>query len=227
MGSVAVARRAGREVVELAGQGDQVAHREGRVHRHALDHRADERIERERVVLGLGLVDDGPEEGVLPLDATEITGPVVLPIAVLLVLVVPAAGQGQGVPPVDQLAAGLADVEAGIGVLGRIGEVELDAADGVDRAAQTLEVDLHHVFDGNAEVRLDGLHQLVGPGVVRGVDPVVLADLTGVPCHRDHGVAGDGQHADLTGGRNDVHDLHHIAPLATGVGLVPEVSGVS
>ena len=55
--------------------------------------------------LRLGLVDQRLQEGVLALDAAEVAGPVVLPVAVLVVLVVAAAGHGQRVAPVQVLAA--------------------------------------------------------------------------------------------------------------------------
>ena len=59
-----------------------------------------------------------------------------------------------------------------------------------------------------------------GPGVVGGVDAVVGAGVARVPRHGDHGVPGDGQHADLPGGRHDVDDLHDVTALTAGSRLV-------
>ena len=114
------------------------------------------------------------------------------------------------------LAAGGGDVETRVVVLRRNRKVEVHSADGVYRTAEADEVELHNVGDGDAEVGLDGLDQLVGTGVVRGVDPVVLPYLAGVAGHRHHSVTRDGEHAHLSCGGDHVDDLDHVAALAAG-----------
>ena len=94
-----------------------------------------------------------------------------------VVLVVAGPGHGEGLRPVQQLAPGGRDVQARIGVLGRIGEVEVDPAQGVDGVLEAGEVDLDHVVDLNAEVGRDRLDELVGARVEGRVDAVVGAVL--------------------------------------------------
>src|SRR6185437_12676597 len=92
---------------------------------------------------------------------------------------------------------------------------QVDAAEGVDGAAEPGEVDLHDVADGDAEVGLDGLDQQCRAAVVRRVDPVELAECCDVlPDLRHQGVPGDGDDGDLLGRRVDVPDHHHVAALA-------------
>ena len=100
-------------------------------------------------------------------------------------------------------------------------EVELDSADGVHRSPEPVEVDLHHVIDRNPEVGLDGLDQLVGPGVVGGVDPVVLADLAVSPATVTTVSRGMESTLTCTGRRDHVDDLDDVAALSSGVGGSP------
>ena len=51
----------------------------------------------------------------------------------------------------------------------------------------------------------------------------VVAGQFRVPGHGHHGVPRDRQHADLAGRRDDADDLDHVAALAPGGGLAPEV----
>ena len=73
--------------MELVGQLDEVLEGEGRVDGDRVDDRIDDRIDGERVVVLLGLVDEGLEEGVLALDAPEVPAPE------------PASGSAAKAPP--------------------------------------------------------------------------------------------------------------------------------
>src|SRR4029450_7748032 len=131
--------------------------------------------------------------------------------AVQLVGEVAAAGEGEGPAPAEVVAAGLVDVQARLEVPGRIGEADVDAAEGgdagpaaappegVDDGPEAVEVDQHVVVDRDAEVLLDGRDQLPGAAGEGGVDAVLGAGAG----DRDDQVAGDRQHRDAPAVRLD------------------------
>src|SRR5664280_2821089 len=200
--------------MELLCQRDQAGNRERGVDGDTLDHRTNESVEGQRVVLGLRLVDERPQEGILAHDTAVITGPVVLPIPVLFVLVVAAAGYCQGIAAVHMLTTRGGDVEPGVCISGRVGEVEIDPADSIHCPTEAFEVNLDDMTDRDTEVGFDGLHQLIRPVVVGGIDPVVVPNLTGVAGHGYHRVPGNGQYPYLTSARVHVENLDHITSLA-------------
>ena len=148
---------------------------------------------------------------------------VVLPVAVrVLVVQVPTAHQLQGGRPVDHLAACRGDVQTRVLVLDRGREVHGDAAQRVDHARETGEVDRHVVVDRDAEDLLDRLHEQVGTGVECGIDAVHARDPADVPRDVDPEVPGDGEDGHRLGG--GVEPGHHgdVAALTPRVGLVTE-----
>src|ERR1035437_5937833 len=199
--------------MELLCQRDQAGNRERGVDGDTLDHRTNEGVELRWVVLGLRLVDERPQEGVLAHDTPVITGSVLLPIPVLFVLVVAAAGYCQGIAAAHLLPT-RGDVEPGVCISGRVGEVEIDPTDSIDSPTEACEVNLHDMTDRDAEVGFDGLYQLIRSVVIGGIDPVVVPNLTGVAGHGYHRVPGNGQHSDLTSARVHVENLDHVTSLA-------------
>ena len=115
------------------------------------------------------LVDGAADEQLLALDAPEVGGAVDVPLAVLPLLVVAAAGVGEGLRPVDVGAAGV-EAQPGVGVLGRDVRAHLDPADLVDELLEAGEVDLHVVVDRDAEGLGDGGDEALRALVVGRVD---------------------------------------------------------
>ncbi len=170
---------------------------------------------------------EGAQEGILALNPSEITGAVVLPLSVLVVVVVPGARHAEGLRTVEQLASGGGDVEAGVGILRRVVEVEVDAADRIDGILKAGEVDLYDVVDLNPEVGRNGPDQLACARAERGVDAVVRAVFADVLAeHRHHGVAGDRKNLNLVARRRHTPQLHDIAPLPGHLGCRSELRGV-
>ena len=145
------------------------------------DHAGDQLLVGQRVAEALRLDRrcQDAEELVVPAD----------PRNVALRLLGPVGGVGRGHPgslvlhvagphdlerlrAVQLEAAGRLDVEAGIGVVDRLGEVHLDAAEGLDHVDEAVEVQLDEMLNRDPEVLLDRGDQLVGALVERGVDLV-------------------------------------------------------
>ena len=151
-----------------------------------VDHRGEQGVEPERVVGGLGLVQGGRDDQVLPLDPTDVRGGIGVPLAVGVVLEVARPRQGQGLGSVEHLAAGGRDVEPGVVVADagravlvahRVREVHGDAPERVDGVLQAEEADHDVVADRDPEGVLDGLDQGVGAAAERRVDLVGAGQL--------------------------------------------------
>src|SRR6266542_3020279 len=119
-----------------------------------------------------------PQEGLLALDAAKVAEGVGVPAAALEVAVVAGAGDRQGLPAVQVLAAGAGGPPAGPGGAGGGGEVQVDPAERVDDGAEPVEVDQQVVVDRDAELGLDGLDELGGAAGEGGVDLAAPAGLS-------------------------------------------------
>ena len=117
-----------------------------------LGHHIEQTIERERIGLDLleQLGDGEADEVLLAFDAAEVGTRVGLPVAVAELLVVAAAGVGEGLCAVEGLAARV-ELQPGVGVLRGVVDADLDAADGVHEALEADEVDLDVVVDRDAQ----------------------------------------------------------------------------
>ncbi len=89
-----------------------------------------------------------------------------------LVLEVAGPHHLQGVEPVERDAPGGQLLQARVGVEHRLGEVHLHAAEVVDHVGERVEVEDDVVLDRDAQVLVDGRHQLARPLVEGGVDLV-------------------------------------------------------
>ena len=87
----------------------------------------------------------------LALDAAEVGRAVLLPVAVDPLLVVAAAGVGEGLEP-SRIVAARVEVEPGVGVLGRVRSMQISTPPiCVDESLEAGEVDLDVVVDRDAE----------------------------------------------------------------------------
>ena len=100
------------------------------------------------------------------------------------------------------VTAGVANVEARLGVEEPRRKVHAHSPEGVHHIGEGVEVEFDVVVDRNAEVLFDGRHQLTGALVEGGVN-LVRALETGV---RNKKITGDGEEGHLVGRGVDVHD---------------------
>ena len=209
------------------GDVEQVALGHGVVDRDVAHGLRDERVDSQGIGDGrVDLLQHGPEELVLALDAAEVRQAVVLPVAVgVHVVQVAAAHQLQRLRPVHHLAARRGDVEARVRVLHGGREAHGDAAQRVDHARESGEADRGVVVDRDVQVLLNGLHEEVRTGVVSGVDAVHARDPADVARDVDPEVTGDGQDRDRLGRRVEAGHHGDVAALTTGVGLVADLAG--
>ncbi len=108
-------------------------------------------------------------------------------------------------------------------VAGRVGEGDLDPAEGVDQVLERAEVDLDVVVDRDVEVQLDGLHQPAGIALVEGrVDPALA--VRGADLHPQ--VAGEREDGGLRLVRVDPQQHDRVGAIADVVALGEEGAGV-
>ena len=88
-------------------------------------------------------------------------------------LVGAGAGEGEGLLRVERDAAGVGDVEPGVAVAHRLGEVHRHPVDGRDQVPEAGEVDLDVVVHREVEGVGDRGDQRSGPALDGGVDPRV------------------------------------------------------
>src|ERR1039458_1732390 len=131
------------------------------------------------------------------------------------VVVMAAARDRERLKTVDELTAGMSDLEAGVRIDDRVSEVQIDTANRDRGIAEAAEVHLDDVIDRDTEVRLDRFHQEVRPIGVIDVDAIELAIQALVGQQRHFGVARDGEDRDRARNRVDTDDLDHVAALAT------------
>src|SRR5262249_46299655 len=151
------------------------------------------------------------QEVLLPGDAPEVGGRVLLPVAAarrVLVLVVAGAGGGGGGGALARVAAGGGGVEARVGVAGPGGGRGAGAADGVDERLERAEVELDVVVDADPEVLVDRVDQALRVVAAVGrVDPALAPGAGDV----DVEVAGERQHGDAVGGGVDPEHHDRVA----------------
>ena len=124
---------------------------------------------------------------------------------------------------VEVETARIGNVEAGVRIHRRILERHRDATDRIDQRLESAEVDLDVVVDGDPEVEVDGVDQLLRLiEAVRAVDPafaVRAGDL-------DPQVSWQRQHCRTTGRGVDAHDHDRVAALTQRVARTDRVGGV-
>ena len=98
-------------------------------------------------------------------------------------------------------------IEVGVGSEDRLGEVHVDTAEVVDHISEAVEVQLHEVLDGDAEILLYGSHHLGDAFDQPGVH-LVGAGTTGI---RDEQVTGDGEQGQSVMCRVGMEDHDHVA----------------
>jgi hypothetical protein len=126
------------------------------------------------------------------------------------------------VEPVEVEASRGEHLEPGVGVVDGLGEVHLHTAQGIDHVGEGVEVEHHVVLDGNAQVLVDGRHQLARSLVEGGVD---LVGPVG-PGIGDEEVAGDRQDRHRALVRVEVQDHHHVTVHAVDTLRAEPVGGV-
>src|SRR5207248_5253898 len=134
----------------------------------------------ERIVRRVdGLRGERSDEFVLALDASDVACALGVPAALVVVLVVAAAYEGESVGAVEDVGPRRWDGEVGLRapsgrrtVTDGKGEVHAHAPNGVGERLQAAEVLLDVVVDGDPEVLGDRRHQLARTGVEGGVDAV-------------------------------------------------------
>jgi hypothetical protein len=112
----------------------------------------------------------------------------------------------EGVETVEVDAPGGKNLEARVGVEHRLGKVHFHPAESVDHLGEGVEIEHDVVLDGDAQILVDGCHQLAGPLVQRGVD---LVGSFG-PGVRDEEIAGYRQDRQGLAVGIEVQDHHHV-----------------
>ena len=217
----------GVDVAVLGTQAEHVGLGEARVDRDVVHHAAQHRLCPQGVVEALGLdrADQHPEKGLVPADPAEVGQRVRVPLPVGVVLQVACPDDGQRLEPVQELAAGLRDVQAGERVLERHREVHRDPPDGVDDVLELVEVDRHVVIDRDAEAPADRRDQVVRAVVQRRVD-LAHPPRHAVRGQRDEQVAGNGQQGGSAGRWIEVEHHRDVAAGATHLLGAAEEGGV-
>ena len=108
---------------------------------------------------------------------------------------------------IERDASGRQDLEARIGIEYGLGKVHLHSAQRIDHIGEGVEVEDHVVLDRDAEVLVDGRHQLAGTLEECGIDFVGSRSA----CIGNEQVAGDGKDGQGPLRRIQVKHHHHVA----------------
>ena len=199
------------ELREPAGQLDDVIGRQALVDPHVVDSDADELAHGAEVAEAEGrdLVEGVAQEDLLAGDTPKIARRVRLPPAVDAVLQVARPGEGERLVGIEGLATQLGDPQAAVAVAYRGVEVQGHAANGLDQAAEAVEIHLDVVIDRDTQVRFDRVNQRLRALVVSRVDAL------GVPRRQlDPEIARHREHLDRRPSGVDPGDHDRVGALA-------------